>query len=223
MQTYGLSLRIGCRSVARTVAFTLVEMLVVLAIVAVLAAIIFPVVSSARLSAKKAATISNLKQCGLALAIYYDDYSELPDRNSVYEALSKAPICDGNDPWLGNRCPQRDWNPLVGSYGYVRSTEAYNDLGNWHQLLEQNANPMVMASIHYATYPVAPFKGDHPDYRSSECRLNKACIMPDVVISLYLDTSAKRFASSTFSENQSGGQAILMNWGSLFDRGWILK
>jgi len=61
-------------------AFTLIELLVVIAIIAILAAILFPVFSQAKQAAKKSACASNLKQIGLALAMYCDDWDEtVPD------------------------------------------------------------------------------------------------------------------------------------------------
>jgi prepilin-type N-terminal cleavage/methylation domain-containing protein len=55
-------------------AFTLIELLVVIAIIAILAAILFPVFAQARESARKAACTSNMKQLGLALQSYAQDY-----------------------------------------------------------------------------------------------------------------------------------------------------
>ena len=54
--------------------FTLIELLVVIAIIAVLAAILFPVFAAAREKAKTATCVSNLKQIGIALIQYCDDY-----------------------------------------------------------------------------------------------------------------------------------------------------
>jgi prepilin-type N-terminal cleavage/methylation domain-containing protein/prepilin-type processing-associated H-X9-DG protein len=57
-------------------AFTLIELLVVIAIIAILAAILFPVFAQAREQARKTVCLSNLKQTGLGLLMYTQDYDE---------------------------------------------------------------------------------------------------------------------------------------------------
>ena len=58
------------------VGFTLIELLVVIAIIAILAAILFPVFAQARESARMTACLSNMKQMGLSLRMYSQDYDE---------------------------------------------------------------------------------------------------------------------------------------------------
>jgi prepilin-type N-terminal cleavage/methylation domain-containing protein/prepilin-type processing-associated H-X9-DG protein len=56
--------------------FTLIELLVVIAIIAILAAILFPVFAQARATARAAACASNIRQLGLGLLMYTQDYDE---------------------------------------------------------------------------------------------------------------------------------------------------
>ncbi len=80
-------------------AFTLIELLVVIAIIAILAAILFPVFGRARESARRSSCQSNMKQIGLGMQQYQQDYDErvVPYRNAVPNPYSNA----ANDPFLG--------------------------------------------------------------------------------------------------------------------------
>jgi prepilin-type N-terminal cleavage/methylation domain-containing protein len=85
-------------------AFTLIELLVVIAIIAILAAILFPVFAQAKAAAKKTAALSNIKQLGVASAMY------LTDNDGVY------PMGLGRDWWA-----PRDGGWTIDTQPYIKS------------------------------------------------------------------------------------------------------
>ena len=76
--------------------FTLIELLVVIAIIAILAAILFPVFAKAREKARQSNCVSNLKQQGIALFNYVEEWDNTlpnsPDIGAAGQADPKKPV-----------------------------------------------------------------------------------------------------------------------------------
>ena len=103
--------------------FTLIELLVVIAIIAILIGLLLPAVQAAREAARRAQCVSNLKQVGLALAIYEGSQRVLPPG---YVSNFKA---DGTDigpgwGWAAMIMPQLEQAPIFAALNFSLAVES---------------------------------------------------------------------------------------------------
>jgi len=163
----------------RRVAFTLIELLVVAAIITVLAAILLPAFASARALAQRIVCTSNLRQIGLAVQMYRQDYDELPPHlsaiNASYVREPRIFICP-SDPKGGKHTgnPRLEGTlflPSGVSYDYVPQWKTAQELGWWNPAPHfgngkwEDLTPLADCQWHWARVFNVNWSSDAPNAR----------------------------------------------------------
>jgi prepilin-type N-terminal cleavage/methylation domain-containing protein len=110
--------------------FTLIETLVVIAIIGVLAGMVFPVFVRAKTTAHMTTCMNQLRQIGLAMMMYREDYHELAPRLSTlhpdYLPDARVFVCP-SDKAEGKHSP----NDYLEGPRYLGSGVSYTYIPNW--------------------------------------------------------------------------------------------
>ncbi len=148
--------------------FTLIELLVVIAIISILAAILFPVFARARENARRSSCMSNLKQIGIGIMQYTQDYDERMPSNYIqlsgvtytrwwadliqpYVKNYQVYVCPSDSTpgiYPHNRFPG-DMNPLVLSYAPngVQTCSAGDMASMGFPAVSNNTAPILFAGL----------------------------------------------------------------------------
>ncbi len=138
--------------------FTLIELLVVIAIIALLVSILLPSLQRATELARAVVCASNIKQLGLPVQYYADDYGDVLVPSTIYidwreahSRLTTLGYAEDNEIWM---CPSVDPDPAWFATGQPRgggySVNLYHVhpmVVGWYQGPPYNAHPVRRSEL----------------------------------------------------------------------------
>ncbi len=152
--------------------FTLIELLVVIAIIGILASVVLASLNSARIKARDARRISDIKQLQLALELYYDTNQTYPAGSGAASTTLAALVTSKYISTI----PQDPTNGGVYDYTYASA-----DSGTGAACASTPCTSYVVKAVIEAgasAVPVGDVDGDWGGLGSSACDDPSYCMKP---------------------------------------------
>lgn len=184
-------------------AFTLIELLVVIAIIAILAAILFPVFARARENARRASCSANLKQIGMGMMQYVQDYDEkYPTQASLnpapYAELLNSALNASNQTWIGSI------HPYVKSWQVYKCPSTKNFVRVPAEPPGSGGNPTQNSNTGYAANGVV--------IQSSTTGGRKMSVIPNPAEIVMLQELPESYSYSLIRPNRDGVTSFYIYW-----------